>query len=73
MTDRINALTVVLAEDMRDDDCEYVINAIRMIRHVLAVEPHVTDHNSYVAEMRVRAEWRKRMLDALEDDRGGQG
>lgn len=67
MTDRINALTVVLAEDMRDDDCEYVISAIRMIRHVLSVQPHVADFTSHVAYTRVRAEFRQKVLDAVED------
>ena len=39
MTDRIHALTVVLDEDMRIDDAEPLVQAIRMMRHVADVQP----------------------------------
>lgn len=32
--DRYNCLVVTLEKDMRDDDAEWIINAIRMIRGV---------------------------------------
>lgn len=67
MTDRYNALTVVLAADTRDDDAEYIINAIRMIRGVQTVTPHVASHADYIAYTRARAELRQRVLDAFED------
>lgn len=34
MTDRVKGLTVIFEQDIRDDDCEYITNAIRMIRGV---------------------------------------
>ncbi|KKL47628.1 hypothetical protein LCGC14_2333650 [marine sediment metagenome] len=48
MTDRINALTVVLDHDYRDDDIESMILAIMQFRGVLAVKANVaeTDEDS---------------------------
>jgi hypothetical protein len=34
MTDRYNSLTVVLDRDIREDDAEHILNAIRMIKGV---------------------------------------
>lgn len=34
MSDRINALTVVLERDIRDDDIEPILTSIRLIRGV---------------------------------------
>ena len=38
MTDRVRTLTVLLDRDMRTDDVEMVVNAIKMIRRVADVE-----------------------------------
>jgi len=42
MTDRYCAPTVVLDKDIRSDDAEAIINAIKMVKHVLDVKPQVT-------------------------------
>ncbi len=49
MSDRIKGLTVTLRSDMRDDDAEQVINAIRMIKGVISVDSHVADPAHYFA------------------------
>lgn len=56
MTDRFNGFIVVLEENLRSDDAESTINAIRHIKGVLDVIPNVADFNSVVAEQRVRAD-----------------
>lgn len=71
MTDRYNALTVVLDTDIRDDDCEPIIAAISMIKGVLIVKPHVADHNSAVAESRVRTELGNKLYNVLYPKRNG--
>ena len=43
MTDRYSSLTVVLERDIRDDDAEPLIAAIRQLRGVLRVVPKVAD------------------------------
>lgn len=57
MSDRISSITVVLESDMRADDAEETLQAIRHIRGVLTVTGNVTDSlASHIAEMRVRNE-----------------
>lgn len=65
MTDRVNALVVVLAEDVRDDDCEAVMTALRMIRGVVNVSANVVDISDHVAQARARNELRKKLWAVL--------
>ena len=67
MTDRYNALTVVLDRDIREDDAELLINAIRMLRGVLSVDPHVNDLQDHVAIMRIKRELTQKLYDVLKD------
>jgi hypothetical protein len=65
MTDRINALTVVLNVDIRDDDAEPIIAAIRQIRHVLSVAANVSSLEDHVARTRVRQELTDKLWEVL--------
>ena len=56
MTDRVNALTVILDRDIRTDDVEATINAIRQIKGVLKVKPHIREMSDDIAEARVLSE-----------------
>jgi hypothetical protein len=67
MTDRINALTVVLRRDIREDDLRPLVEAIGQFRDVLSVEPHVADLESHIAYDRARADLRQQLWNALED------
>jgi hypothetical protein len=68
MTDRYNYLTVALEQDIRDDDAEHLIGAIRMLRGVLAVEPNVASGADWLAEERVRQEYRQKLWNVLYPD-----
>lgn len=50
MTDRICALTVLLDEDIREDDVQSLCEAIQHMRHVAKVECVVTNHSEALAE-----------------------
>lgn len=65
MTDRFFALTVTLEHDVRDDDAAPLIAAIKQLRGVLDVEPHVADITSAMAESRAIMEVQNRLLEAL--------
>ena len=52
MTDRISSFTVTLDHDMRVDDVEFVINAIKAIKHVRSVVPKVANIEQYLAQER---------------------
>lgn len=65
MTDRFQALTVVLEDDVRSDDAEALISAISQLRGVLNVTGNVADLGSHVAQIRARQELTQKLLAAL--------
>lgn len=56
MTDRYSGFHVVLEEDLRDDDAQATIAAIRQIKGVMAVEPVTANYEDILAKNRVRLE-----------------
>lgn len=56
MTDRFRGLLVTFAKDVREDDAEAHINAIRMIKGVLDVQPVPSNIDLVISESRVRHE-----------------
>ena len=65
MTDRYHTLTVVLEKEIRSDDAENLINAIKMIRGVLDVSGNVIDMEGYMAITVARDQMRKQIMDFL--------
>ena len=66
MTDRVQALTVVLARDIRTDDVEPLIQAIERLRGVFSVaESHVVGPKDYYARERIRAEIQETLVGAV--------
>jgi hypothetical protein len=61
MTDRHAAYIVVLGDDIRDDDAQPIINALRMVKGVISVEPVVADWNLHIAQTRANQEWQERV------------
>ena len=68
MTDRYNTLTVVLERDIREDDAECLLSAVRQLKGVLSVKGNVADTDSYLAEERVRYETRRKLIKLIEGD-----
>lgn len=56
----------MLRPDMRDDDAECVINAIRMVKGVVDVKSHVADMNHHFAVQTAKLEMRKKLQELLE-------
>lgn len=65
MTEVHNSYIVVLKKDMREDDSEHLLNAIRMFKNVLSVVPNVGQGFDVVAEMRVKRELQDKIYEAL--------
>ena len=65
MTDRYNALTVVLEQDIRDDDAEALLSAIRQLRGVLSVRGNVADLGDHLAQARAQQNISKKLWDVL--------
>lgn len=68
MTDRLNAFVVILEKDLRTDDAEDTLNAIRQIKGVLDVKPRVREIEDMVAYARARHDLHMKLYDALKDD-----
>lgn len=67
MTDRIDALTIILDKPMRDDDIASLVAALKQMRGVLEVTPYVRNGlNTAIAEQRIRHEFRQKVLQVLE-------
>ena len=56
MTDRHGGYIIVLENDIREDDAEPIINAIKQIRGVIEVAPCVSDSGTWIAHSRARHE-----------------
>lgn len=66
MSDRFHAFTVVLEKDTRDDDSEPIIAALRMIKGVASVTPHVADVALHSAEVRANHAVIQKLLALIE-------
>lgn len=65
MTDRHAGYIVTLADDVREDDAEHVINALRMIKGVLNVSPVPADIELHMATERAKQEITTRFHEIL--------
>ena len=61
MTDRVKGCTVVFEKDIREDDVEPVLIAIRMLRGVLAVEGVLAKPGDWFAEQRAIRRFREQL------------
>ena len=67
MTDRIKGLTVSFTHDIRDDDCQCIVDAIRMVKGVSAVEMHVSDQGDWFARQHVKSELKEKFWGFYKD------
>ena len=68
MTNRFHSLTVVLEHEIREDDAESIISAIRQLRGVIDVSGNVADMDTYLAIRVARHELRNKLFDLLNED-----
>jgi hypothetical protein len=68
MTDRLKGLVVVLDKDIRVDDAEEIINAIKMIKGVADVQGSVANYNDYMNRSRVDREWKERLWKMIREE-----
>lgn len=65
MSDRINRITVVLEKDIRDDDCETILSAIKMIKGVISVKANVANSTDYMVEERAKHDLGQKILKVI--------
>jgi hypothetical protein len=66
VTERIHSITLVLREDMREDDAQQLMDACRMFGPVLDVKPNVSRPGDEAARSRLLAKFGQE-LDAFTD------
>lgn len=58
---------VTLADNIREDDAQAVINALAMVKGVIAVEPVENSPELLIAKQRIDRQWRAKMFDLSRD------
>ena len=67
MADRVKGFTVALDKDIRIDDVEFIINAIKMIKGVNNVSPLISDSSDFIARSRYKSEVQEKILKTLSE------
>lgn len=67
MTDRINAITLVLDRDIRDDDVESLRQACLHLRFVQSATLNVCNIDAHVGEQRAKNHARMKLYALLKD------
>jgi hypothetical protein len=65
MTDRLKGVLVTFDREIRDDDAESILTALKMIKGVLSVDPYVAEAEDYMMYERGHYDARKKMMDFL--------
>ena len=65
MTGRHAGYIVTLTDEIREDDAEHILTALRMISGVVSVKPVTADMGMVVARERVHADVREKILRLL--------
>lgn len=68
MTDRVKGFTVTLEKDIRIDDVEVIMQAIRMIRGIADVEPSITSVEDHMNRQMVKNELREKFIKFYEEE-----
>ena len=67
MTERLKGVYVAFDKDIREDDAEYIINAIKMIKGVKNVEGILTSPDDWIVRSRVNNEVREKLYKVIDD------
>ncbi len=67
MTDRLKGCVVAFDRDIREDDVEPLLAAIRMIKGVVGVTGLLADSGDYMARMRVRVDLAKKLSEVFNE------
>lgn len=67
MTDRHSGYIVILEDDVREDDAEATLQAIRQVKRVIDVRPIVSDTMQEIATSRAKWEIRNKIDQIFKD------
>ncbi|GAA3852666.1 hypothetical protein GCM10023084_03620 [Streptomyces lacrimifluminis] len=67
MTARHAGYIVTLAEDIREDDADHIMTALRMVSGVISVQPVTANLDMAIARQQVHGEVRGKVLQLLKE------
>ena len=65
MSDRINAFVVILNESVREDEVSAIITALKMVKGVYTVTPHVESIEDLMAEIKANNTAKSKLFDIV--------
>lgn len=68
MTARIKGFKIALAQDIREDDAEHIITALKMIKGVVGVTPLEDSPEDYIQAIRIKAKVRDKLYDLIKQE-----
>ena len=68
MTDRIKGVLITFEKDIREDDTQPIIEALKMIKGVLTVKPYITGMEDYMLYQKGHMDARMEMFDYLKKE-----
>ncbi len=72
MTDRIKGVLITFENDIRDDQAQPIIEALKMIKGVSIVKPYITGIEDYMSYEKGYLDARKQMFDLLKKEPNNQ-
>lgn len=63
MTDKVKGCVVAFDKDIRVDDVQVILDAIRMIKGVVGVEISISNLDDWMARERIKSEIREKLLE----------
>jgi len=63
MTDRYKGFLVTLDKEIRSDDAEHIINALKMVRGVQSVKPYVSDMQDMMLYQKALCDVGQKLMD----------
>lgn len=67
MTDRHAGYIVALEQNVREDDAEAIVSALKMIKGVVGVTPITATPEVDIAGLRANTQWRERVWELLQE------
>ena len=68
MTDRIKGFTVTLERDMREDDVEQLMAAMRYMKGVAHVEPSISSVDDHINQQRIKREMKSKFYKFIDEN-----
>lgn len=67
MTDHHAGYLITLTSNVREDDAETILSALRLIRGVADVQPVISNLDQQIGQVRADGEWRERLYRFLSE------